>query len=91
MIVDTPAVPAVLLQEPDAARCAGSIAAAPSRRMSVAPYLETAIFLEGRGGEAAGHELDVFLQEAGIELEPVTPEHARAARGAWRRLGRGNH
>ena len=45
MIVDTSAVPAVLLQEPGAGRRAGSIAAAPSRRMSVATYLETEIAL----------------------------------------------
>ena len=90
MIVDTSAVPAVPLQGPDSGRRAGSIAAAPSRRMSVAKYLETAIVLEGRGGEAAGHELDVFPQEAGTGLEPVAPGHARAARRAWRRFGRGD-
>ncbi len=91
MIVDPSAVLAILIQEPDAERYAGSIAAAPSLRMSVATYLEAAIVLEGRGAEAAGHELDAFLREAGIELEPVTHEHARAARRAWRRFGSGNH
>ena len=91
MIVDTSAVLAILLGEPDAGCYAGSIAAAPSRRMSVANLLEASIVLEGRGGEAAGHELNAILSEAGMELEPVTPEHARAARRAWRRFGRGNH
>ena len=65
---------------------------ASSRRMSVATLLETTIVLESRSGPASGlHELDAFLQEAGIELEPVTPEHAQAARRAWRRFGKGNH
>ena len=53
--------------------------------------LEASIVLEGRGGAAAGHELDVFLERAGIELTPVTVENAAAARRAWRRFGKGNH
>ena len=91
MIVDTSAVLAVLFHEPDAERFARAITTAPSRRMSVATLLETTIVLESRSGPASGYELDAFLQEAGIELEPVTPEHAQAARRAWRRFGKGNH
>ena len=60
-------------------------------RMSVANVLETSIVAESRGGAAAGHELDVFLERAGIELIPVTLEHLEAARRAWRRFGKGNH
>ena len=59
--------------------------------MSVANVLETSIVLESRGGEAAGHELDLFLRDAGIELVPVGLEHLEAARRAWRRFGKGNH
>ena len=91
MIVDTSAVLAILFHEPDAAHFARAIALASSRRMSVAALLETTIVLESRSGAAAGYELDAFLQEAKIELEPVTPEHAQAARRAWRRFGKGNH
>ena len=40
---------------------------------------------------AAGYELDLFLERAPVELVPVTPEHAHAARRAWRRFGKGNH
>lgn len=36
-------------------------------------------------------ELDHFVEAAGIELIPVTVEHARCAREAWRRFGKGNH
>ena len=38
-----------------------------------------------------GHEFNVFLERAGIELAPVTAEHLEAARRAWRRFGKGNH
>ena len=59
--------------------------------MSVVALLEAAMVLESRGGAAAGQELDVLLEKARVELVPVTPEHANAARRAWRRFGKGNH
>jgi ribonuclease VapC len=91
VILDTSAVLAILFHEPDAERFARAIATASSRRMSAATLLETTIVLESRSGAAAGYELDSFLQEAEIELEPVTPDQAQAARRAWRRFGKGNH
>ena len=91
MIVDTSAVLAILFHEPDAEHFARAITMASSRRMSVAALVETTIVLESRSGAAAGYELDAFLEEAAIELEPVTPEHAQAARRAWRQFGKGNH
>ena len=91
MIVDSSAILAVLYCEQDAARYEKAIASAAHPRISVANLLETSIVLEGRGGEAAGHELDLFLRDAEIELAPVTVEHLEAARRAWRRFGKGNH
>lgn len=43
------------------------------------------------GRHRRGYELDTFLENAGIELVPVTPEHLEVARRAWRRFGKGNH
>ena len=91
MIIDTSAALAILFDEPDAERFARAIATASSRRMSTATLLETAIVLESRSGSAAAHELDAFLQQAQIDLEPVTIEQAQTARQAWRRFGKGNH
>ena len=79
MIVDSSAVLAVLYREPDAERYETAIAAAPNCRMSVANVLEVSIVVEGRGGAAAGHELDVLLESAAIELAPVTVEHVEAS------------
>ena len=59
--------------------------------MSVVALLEAAMVVEGRGGTAAGHELDVLLETAEVEFVPLTLEHAIAARHAWRRFGEGNH
>lgn len=91
MIIDTSAILAVLLAEPDAARYEDAIAAAWPRRMSAVALLEAAMVVESRGGAAAGHELDLLLEKAAVELVSVTPEHANAARRAWRRFGKGRH
>lgn len=91
MIVDTSAVMTVMFDEEDSESYDEAIAQAASCRMSVVNFLEAAIVLESRRGPTAGHELDAFLKEAGIELEQVTTEQAEAARQAWRRFGKGNH
>ena len=91
MIIDTSAVLAILFGEPDAKRYEDAIAAAWPRRMSVVALLEAAMVVESRGGAVAGQELDVLLEKAAVELVSVTPEHANAARRAWRRFGKGNH
>ena len=91
MIIDTSAVLAVLLAEPDAEHYEKTIAHTLPRQMSAVGLLEAAIVLESRGGMAAANELDLFLQAAEIELVAVTAEQAQAARRAWRRFGKGNH
>ena len=91
MIVDTSAILAVLFEEPDAQRYDEAVARAPSCRMSVASFLEAAMVIESRAGAAGGHQLDLFLEETGIELAAVTLDQAQAARRAWQRFGRGNH
>ena len=91
MIVDTSAILAILLGEPDAKRYEDTIAAAWPRRMSAVALLEAAMVVESRGGAKAGYELDALLERAEIELAPVTSEHANVARRAWRHYGKGNH
>ena len=91
MIVDSSALLAVLMREPDSERYETAIATAAYCRMSAVNVLEASIVVEGRGGAAAGHELDTFLERAEIGLAPVTAEQVHAARIAWRRFGKGNH
>ena len=91
MIIDTSAILAILLGEPDATHYEDAIAAAWPRRMSAVALLEAAMVVEGRGDAAAGQALDAMLEKASVELVAVTAEHAAAARRAWRRFGKGNH
>ena len=91
MIIDTSALLAILNREPDAERYETAILTAARCRMSVANVLEASIVVESRGGAEAGHELDAFLEHAGIEPVPVTAEHLATARRAWRHFGKGKH
>ena len=91
MIIDTSAILAILLQEPDAGRFEDAIADAWPRRMTAVALLEATMVVEGRGGTEAGDDLDALLKRTRVEFVPVTQEQAHVARQAWRRFGKGNH
>jgi ribonuclease VapC len=91
MIVDTSALLAILLNEPDAAKIAEAMESADTLRISVASYLEAAIFVDRNGDEVRRALLDTFLEEFSIQLEPVTVEQARVARHAFLWFGKGRH
>ena len=91
MIVDSSALIAILFQEPDARRFADALTLEARPSVSAVTFVETAMVAEGRGGAAAGAELDLFLAEGAIEVVPVGERQARLARDAWRRYGKGRH
>jgi ribonuclease VapC len=91
MVIDTSAVLAILLGEPEQRRFNEKIEADPVRLMSAASYLEAAIVIDDRLGYEGARDLKLFLAEAEIEIASVTLEHAEVAREAFRRFGRGNH
>lgn len=91
MVIDTSAVLAVLLSEPEAERFAAAIDADPKRLISAVSALEAAIVIEARKGEAGGRELDLLLHRARAEVVPFTDTQFEVARTAWRRYGKGNH
>ena len=82
---------AILFGESDAELYDTAMAQAPSRRMSVANFLEATMVFESHSGRVAGNALEAYLEEAHIQLEPVTLEQAQSARRAWQRFGKGNH
>ena len=91
MTIDTSAILAILLREPDSERYEQAIADSWPRRMTAVALLEATMVVEGRGSIEASDDLDAFLKRTQVELVPVTPEHVDAARQAWRRYGKGNH
>ena len=91
MVLDTSAVLAVLLNEPDADAFRRAIEADPVRLLSAATLLETAIVIEARVGDAGGRELDLLVHKAAIEVVAVDAGQADLARHAYRRFGKGRH
>jgi ribonuclease VapC len=92
IVVDSSAVVAILFGEPSAASLITRLAADPDRVISVVSYLETGTVLAGRRQSdrlRAIDDLDAFLHEAEITLEPVDAAQARLALRARIRFGRG--
>ena len=91
MIIDTSALLAILLLEPEAERFAAAIEQAATVRISAASYLEAAIYVDRNGDEVRRAMLDTFLEEFGIEIEAVTAAQAKLARQAFVLFGKGRH
>jgi ribonuclease VapC len=91
MVIDTSAVLAILLDERDASLYAEAIEKADSCHMSAANYLEAALIVDTRGDPVASREFDLFFRRADLLIEPVTFEHAKTARQAYRDFGKGRH
>jgi ribonuclease VapC len=91
MVLDTSALLALLLDEPEAEAYRVALEADEVRLVGAATLLETAIVIEARKGDAGGRELDLLIHKAGITVVAVEAEHVAEARRAWRRFGRGRH
>jgi ribonuclease VapC len=91
MVIDSSALVALLLREADGEGFARAIAADHRRLVSVFNWLETAIVIEAKKGEAGARELDLLLHRAQIEIVAMNPDQSEIARTAWRVYGKGNH
>lgn len=91
MVIDTSALIAILLDEPERRAFNERIEAAQRRLLSAVSLVETALVIESRVGEAGGRELDLFIHRAGIEVAPADLEQAELARHAFRTYGKGRH
>ena len=88
MVIDTSALIAVLLGEPEveavAALLEASIVVVPA-----ATLVEAGIVAESCLGPDGALDLTTLLEEAEVAVEPFTQGDARAALDAWRRFGNG--
>ena len=91
MVIDTSALVAIFLGEPERKPFLQEILQAEMRLLSAANALETGIVLEARRGEAAGREFDLFVVRGKIEVVAVDAEQIEIARSAWRKYGKGRH
>jgi ribonuclease VapC len=91
MVIDSSALIAILLNEPDAEKLLEALQSDAVRLLSAANFLETSMFIEARKGPAGGHDLIRLLQQGGIEIVNLTHELAVVALETWRRWGKGRH
>src|SRR5204862_7026960 len=91
MVIDTSALLAILLGEPERGKLLQLLSESETRLLSAANALEKAMEVESRRGEAAGRELDLVLHRTKIEIVAVDEEQFSIGRFAWRKCGRGRH
>jgi ribonuclease VapC len=91
MIVDTSAILAILLREPEARRFLQLMSDSDVCRISAANLVELFMVAEGQIGLTAGRQVEMFIRRAEIEIEAVTVEQAYLARQAFLDFGKGRH
>ncbi len=91
MVIDSSALLAILLDEPERSILTARIDTADIRLASTATLLETSMVVLARLGDKGGVELESLLRVAEVEPTPFTVEQLRVAVGAFRRFGRGRH
>lgn len=91
MVIDSSAVLAIFLGEPERKQFLDLILQSAKRLISAASVLETGIVLESKRGESTGREFDLFVVRTNLEIVPVDSEQIEIARSAWRKFGKGRH
>lgn len=91
MVIETSALVAILLEEPEADRFLQAMAMDPSLLLGAVSLVEASLVLRSRKGSMAHKELQQFLEESGIVVVPFSRDHADLAVQAWERFGKGRH
>ncbi len=91
MILDSSAILAILLAEPDSDRLLRAVTEAKVVAVGAPTLVETAIVLGSRLGRDARPLLNDFLREAEIEIIPFTADHYDLAVDAFQQYGKGRH
>jgi len=91
MIVDTSAIVAILLGEPESEPWAQLLTESATLAISAVTLHEASIVMASKVGRAGVDLLDDFLRELAIEVVSVAAEDAVAARETYFKSGRGYH
>ena len=90
IVVDTSAVVAIVLGEPDSERFRDALEHA-TVAISAASVTEARMVLDSRRGGDAVRDLTELLEVCEATVTPYDEAHALAAHAAWRRFGKGRH
>jgi ribonuclease VapC len=91
MVVDTSAIIAILLAEPEMNIFAEILAANPPLAISAVTFHETSVVMAGKAKKAGVRLFDDFIGDLAVEVSPVRIEDAIAAREAYFKYGKGYH
>ncbi|MGA2952724.1 MAG: type II toxin-antitoxin system VapC family toxin [Caulobacteraceae bacterium] len=91
MVVDTSALVALLLEEPEAEAFARAIEGASLPLISAVSRVELSMVIETRKGEDGRAIVERLLREGGFEVAAVNARQADLAIEAFRRFGKGRH
>ena len=91
MVIDTSAIIAILLGEPENDRIVMAIANCEKRLISAFTALECGIVIEAKKGELGGRELDLLFHKLNITIVNMDSKQYKIARTAWRLYGKGRH
>ena len=91
MIIDSSALLAVVLAEPDADQYARAIATSAARLPPSVTWFEASLRVDANGDAFAVNRFDDFVRDFRIEIVPFTSVHAREARRARLLYGRPHH
>ena len=91
MIVDSSAMMAIILDEPEGPIMLERMGGATSLSISAATVVELRIAAERRRGIQAVHLIEDLLADLSMSVEPFDEEQAEVAHQAWQRFGKGRH
>jgi ribonuclease VapC len=91
VIVDSSALMALVLREPEAERFSAAMLADPTLHMSAANWVETAMIVDSNRDPVLRERFEELIAALGVQVVPVSVEIAQAARRAHQRYGRGHH
>lgn len=90
MIVDSSAIAAIILDDPERSAFIRQILASPRAVMSAATYVEIGVVVDGRRDPVLSRQVDLLMVEVGVQVVDLTVAQARIAREAYRDFGRGS-
>lgn len=91
MVIDTSALIAIFLGEPEADRFDEAIAKAKTLLLPATCLLEARMVLVARRDERSVNDLDLWLLKAGVDVIPVDSDLVDLATQAWLAYGKGRH
>jgi ribonuclease VapC len=89
MVLDSSALLAMLLAEPERDAYIALLSSADDPLVSAATLVEASIVMHAKTGAAGVRDLDELLIAAGVRCVAVDEEQARLARDAFARYGKG--